>query len=77
MKSQEFGHFTRDLARKAKPVSGGVNHPRQTRDKYKDYLEANADYAADLAAMIADFVDYGKTKQRMERLPAKLEVPLK
>jgi chromosome segregation ATPase len=50
---------------------------RQTFDKYKDYLEANADYAADLAAMIADFVDYGKTKQRMERLAAKLEVPVK
>ena len=43
--------------------------------EYKDYLEANADYAADLAAMIADFVDYGKTKQRLQRLTVKLEVP--
>jgi hypothetical protein len=41
-------------------------------DEYKDYLEANADYATDLAAMIADFVDYGRTKQRLERLAAKL-----
>jgi hypothetical protein len=48
---------------------------RHTIDEYKDYLEANADYSADLAAMIGDFVDYGKTKRRMERLAAKLEVP--
>jgi hypothetical protein len=46
-----------------------------TTAEYKDYLEANADYAGDLAAMIGDFVDYGKTKQRLERLAGKLEVP--
>jgi hypothetical protein len=44
------------------------------REEYKDYLEANADYSADLAAMIADFVDYGKTKQGFERLTAKTRV---
>jgi plasmid replication initiation protein len=42
--------------------------------EYKDFLEANADYASDLAAMIANFVDYGKTKQRMENLTDKLEL---
>ena len=42
--------------------------------EYKDYLEANADYATDLAAMIGDFVDYGNARQRMERLGEKLEV---
>jgi uncharacterized protein (DUF2342 family) len=41
---------------------------------YKDYLEANRDYATDLAAMIADFVDYGNAKERVDRLGAKLEV---
>jgi hypothetical protein len=49
--------------------------PKHSVDEYKDYLEANADYATDLAAMIADFVDYGKTKQRFERLGGRLEVP--
>jgi hypothetical protein len=44
-------------------------------DDYKDFLEANADYATDLAGMIADFVDYGKTRDRMERLGNKLEIP--
>jgi len=42
---------------------------------YKDFLEANADYATDLAAMIGEFVDYGKTRDRMERLGTKLEIP--
>jgi hypothetical protein len=49
--------------------------PKHTMDEYKDYLEANADYATDLAAMIGDFVDYGRTKQRLERLTTKLELP--
>ncbi len=42
--------------------------------EYKDYLAANADYATDLAAMIADFVEYGKTKDRLESLSKKLEI---
>ncbi|HXE65202.1 MAG TPA: hypothetical protein VN519_16780 [Bryobacteraceae bacterium] len=48
--------------------------PKHTLADYKDYLEANADYSSDLAAMIGDFVDYGRTKQRLERLSTKLEV---
>jgi hypothetical protein len=43
--------------------------------EYKDYLEANADYSADLAKMISDFVDYGKNKERVEKLGTTLEVP--
>jgi hypothetical protein len=42
--------------------------------EYKDYLEANADYATDLAKMIGGYVDYGRTKVRFERLSNKLEV---
>jgi hypothetical protein len=53
-------------------INGEVKH---TPTEYKDYLEANADYATDLAAMIADFVDYGNTKDRMQRLADKLEIP--
>jgi len=44
-------------------------------DEYKDFLQANADYATDLAAMIGDFVDYGKARDRVERLSNKLEIP--
>ena len=49
--------------------------PKRAPAEYKDYLEANADYASDLAAMIADFVDYGRTKERLERSTTKLEIP--
>jgi hypothetical protein len=47
---------------------------KHTIAEYKDYLEANADYATDLAAMIADFVDYGNARDKTERLGGKLEV---
>jgi len=43
-------------------------------DNYEDYLEANADSASYLSSLIADFVDYGKTKARLERLTNRLEV---
>lgn len=49
---------------------------------YKEYLEAIYDSASNLAATIADFADYGRTSQRLNRLSAdldqlstKLEVP--
>jgi len=45
--------------------------------QYKDYLEANADYASDLATMIADFVDFGRTKQRLQTLADKLEISIR
>lgn len=55
-----------------------TKHPaRLNTAEYKDYLEANADYAGDLAATISDFVDYGRTKHRLERLTEKLELPAK
>ena len=44
--------------------------------EYKDYLEANSDYAGDLAMMISNFVSYGKHKERMEHLSDKLELPV-
>jgi hypothetical protein len=50
---------------------------KHTLAEYQDYLEANADYSADLAAMIGDFVDYGKTRQRLESLGTKLEIAAK
>lgn len=48
---------------------------RHNLEEYKDYLEANADYASDLASMIGDFVDYGNSRQRVDRLATKLEIP--
>jgi len=53
-----------------------INEKQHSLAEYNDYLEANADYASDLANMIANFVDYGKARQRLDRLGAKLEVPV-
>jgi hypothetical protein len=52
-------------------INGDRKH---TLAEYQDYLVANADYATDLATMIGEFVDYGNTRQRLDRLAAKLEV---
>jgi len=50
-------------------------NPRDLRaEAYKDYLEANADGASHLASLIGDFVDYGKTKERLENLTHRLEL---
>jgi len=51
------------------------NPGRLRAPEYKDFLEANADESEQLAALIGDFVDYGKTRQRLERLREKLELP--
>jgi hypothetical protein len=42
---------------------------------YQEYVEALYDSANNLASTIANFTEYGKTKERMERLANKLEIP--
>lgn len=50
--------------------------PAQTNsDAYKDYVEANADRATQLATLITTYVDYGKTKDRLQRVGSKLGLP--
>lgn len=51
---------------------GRLNTP-----EYQEYLEAISDCAVNLASTISDFIDYGKTRERMDRLAAKLELPEK
>jgi hypothetical protein len=41
---------------------------------YPEYVQTNADLAAELHFMISDFVDYGKTKQKFQNLQQKLEL---
>jgi hypothetical protein len=50
------------------------NPKRLFMTQYKDYIETNADVADKLAGLVADFVDYGNTKDKLERLTAKLEL---
>jgi hypothetical protein len=52
-----------------------ANRAHVNAPAYQEYLEAINDSANNLAATIADFMDYGKTKERMARLAGKLEIP--
>ena len=52
-----------------------ANPTRVNAPNYQEYLEAIFDLANNLAATMADFMDYGKTKERMLRLASKLEIP--
>ncbi len=56
-----------------------INHLNEGSAKihfppFRDYVRANYEMAADLEALIRDFVDYGETKQKFESLGAQLEV---
>lgn len=51
------------------------NPKRLSMTEYKDYVESNSDVAGQLSGLVSDFVDYGNTKNRLERLGAKLELP--
>lgn len=42
---------------------------------YREYVAAHYDLAVDLASMIGELVDYGKTKAKFEALTRKLEMP--
>lgn len=42
---------------------------------YVDYVTSNYDLSSDLAELISDYVEYGRSKARSEELADKLEVP--
>lgn len=69
----------KEIAANTTAVIGYIkaNPSRLTKSEYKDYIEANSDLADRLAGLIKDFVDYGNTKERLDRLAAKLELPEK
>ena len=45
--------------------------------QYQEYLKSNADAARQLTSMVRDFVEYGKTRNALERLEKRLEVASK
>ncbi len=51
------------------------NQLQLSMPQYRDYVQTNADLASELHSMIADFVDYGKTKQKFQALQQKLDFP--
>jgi hypothetical protein len=51
------------------------NPKRLNSGKYKDYIKVNADLAAELAAFVGNFVDWGRTKEQLEELKNKIDLP--
>jgi hypothetical protein len=56
-------------------AGGGILRDLIRHGDYQEYLEANADSADQLAQLISDFVNYGRTKDRQERPTNRLEIP--
>lgn len=44
-------------------------------DEYKSYLEENSTMSTQLSGLISHYVDYGNTKNRMDSLSKKIELP--
>jgi hypothetical protein len=67
----------KELASNTTAAIEHLNHnpSRLNSPDYQQYLEAICDSANNLAATISNFVEYGKTKQRLERMSSKLELP--
>jgi hypothetical protein len=43
--------------------------------QYQDYLKSNAEAATNLASLVKDFVEYGKTRTTLESYERRLEIP--
>lgn len=51
-------------------------NPQHLQDpKYQEYLKQNAEVASQLSGMVRDFVEYGKTRNTLEALERRLELP--
>lgn len=77
---QAIEEVTPLLREVATNVSAAINHMNDHRDRlhtapYTDYTAATADLAADLHALISDYLAYGEAKNKSEELGRRLEVP--
>ena len=64
----------------ASNVGATINHLSEHQSlvhstHYREYVQTNHQQATNLASLISDYVEYGKTKDRMEALSKDLEVP--
>lgn len=68
--------FLRELADNTSRAINYINNgpSNYKTGEYKEYLEVNADVSSELFSLISDFVDYGNSKDRMQRLGMKLEI---
>jgi Na+-transporting methylmalonyl-CoA/oxaloacetate decarboxylase gamma subunit len=64
----------------ASNTTAAIEHLRKDPQKihesqYQKYVKSNAEAASQLAALIKDFVEYGKTRTTLEAYERRLEVP--
>jgi hypothetical protein len=66
-----------ELAAEAETLINRINqNPKRLNDgEYKEYVKVNTDLAAELAALVGNFVDYGRTRQQLEDLAKELDLP--
>jgi ATP-dependent Zn protease len=50
------------------------DHQHFNTSTYKKFVAANADEAGELSKMLADFVSYGKTKHKFEKLGSRIDI---
>jgi ABC-type transporter MlaC component len=77
---QAIDSIHRLLKELADNTEATMNHLNGNKDRihvnreYKDYVVANYDLAKELAALITDYVDYGKHEAEYQRLQEKLRL---
>jgi uncharacterized protein YoxC len=64
----------------ASNTTAAIEHLRKDplkihQPQYQEYVKSNAEAASNLAALIKDFVEYGKTRTTLEAYERRLEVP--
>jgi hypothetical protein len=63
------------LAADATAIIEDVNSNKEASNtSYKEHVAASSNSAAQLMRLVADFVDYGQTKEHLEQLTEKLEL---
>ena len=72
-----IGPLLQELASDAEALINRINQnpKRLNGGEYKDYIKVNADLAGELAALVGNFVDYGRTRQQLEHPTNKLDLP--
>lgn len=64
----------KEMASNTEAIIDHLNNAKQVwAPSYQKYLTANHELSSELAGAIGDFVEYGKTKERVEMLEKKLE----
>lgn len=79
---QAIDHISPLLKELAANVTSTIEHLNQKplllqTERYVDYVAANCELASNLAELVSDYVDYGRSKARSEELATKLETPEK